>query len=575
MTFAAARAQGDWEFYTVASGTKPSLDLDSGGNPHIAYILETTTGWVRYASWNSGTMGFDTATVNNGNFYGPPSMKMDRNDIPGVNYHRHTPVPEQMYATMVGTSWTNTPIASDNHDGWDNSLEYDSNNLPRTSSIDPVTLGGTASTGVEYAVFNGTTWTVESIGSTLIEYFTSTSLELDANDNPHITYYDSNTDDLMYATKNAGVWTITPVDTDGDVGRFSSLRLDGNGNPHISYYRHLGDSVGIVKYAAWNGSAWEISDVDTLHRVFLSGARNITSLHFDTYDNPDPGDAVISYGDEKTLNFARRTNGQWVKERIVDVNNESTLLGQVNSLAVSALGDIHIAYYVLLTRTPLTGTIKYVRKPMTSDIPCGDFTSLLARCVGSGTVQARATLLNSTIHAGKMVHFEIDQTLYPATIVTNGVHSRAQIAVGGFSSGQHTVTLFDPAGCLNPLVVSCANGTKSAGDEWEKDDALWSAVTPSGRSSEGAILLGNYPNPFNPSTTIGFSLGTDALVSLKVYNVLGQEVATLVDGLRAAGEHTITWDGRNGAGIPLSSGVYMYILRSGNIVETRTMLLTK
>ena len=80
----------------------------------------------------------------------------------------------------------------------------------------------------------------------------------------------------------------------------------------------------------------------------------------------------------------------------------------------------------------------------------------------------------------------------------------------------------------------------------------------------------NYPNPFNPTTNIRYSVATGGLVSLKVYNTLGQELATLVNGNVAPGEHTATFDATR-----FSSGVYIYKLTSGNSVETRKMLLLK
>ncbi len=88
-------------------------------------------------------------------------------------------------------------------------------------------------------------------------------------------------------------------------------------------------------------------------------------------------------------------------------------------------------------------------------------------------------------------------------------------------------------------------------------------------------LLGNYPNPFNPSTTIHYVLGEDTWVTLKIYNALGQEVATLVNEFRPAGYHSTIWDGRTNAGGSAASGVYVYRLSAGNLVKTGRMLLTK
>ncbi len=80
----------------------------------------------------------------------------------------------------------------------------------------------------------------------------------------------------------------------------------------------------------------------------------------------------------------------------------------------------------------------------------------------------------------------------------------------------------------------------------------------------------NYPNPFNPSTNINFELPESGSVSLKVYNVLGQEVASLVNQRMASGAHTIRFDASR-----LSSGVYIYRLVSGNQVQTKKMMLIK
>lgn len=68
----------------------------------------------------------------------------------------------------------------------------------------------------------------------------------------------------------------------------------------------------------------------------------------------------------------------------------------------------------------------------------------------------------------------------------------------------------------------------------------------------------NYPNPFNPSTTIKFALPQDAAVTLKIYNLLGQEVSNLVDETRSAGYHQILWNGRNQSGNQVATGVYFY-----------------
>ena len=83
-------------------------------------------------------------------------------------------------------------------------------------------------------------------------------------------------------------------------------------------------------------------------------------------------------------------------------------------------------------------------------------------------------------------------------------------------------------------------------------------------------LTQNYPNPFNPATTISFSLPKSGYVSLKVYNALAQEVATLVNGVKEAGNHRIDFNAVN-----LNSGIYFYKLETGDIAQVKKMTLIK
>lgn len=85
----------------------------------------------------------------------------------------------------------------------------------------------------------------------------------------------------------------------------------------------------------------------------------------------------------------------------------------------------------------------------------------------------------------------------------------------------------------------------------------------------------NYPNPFNSSTEINFSLARAGDVRLTVYNLLGQEVKTLIDGRITAGEHRVTWDGSDNQGTPCATGVYLYRLQIEDKSESRKMLLLK
>jgi hypothetical protein len=88
-------------------------------------------------------------------------------------------------------------------------------------------------------------------------------------------------------------------------------------------------------------------------------------------------------------------------------------------------------------------------------------------------------------------------------------------------------------------------------------------------------LSQNYPNPFNPSTTIDYSLPERSKVRLVIYNVLGRQVTTLVDGEQSPGFHTARWNGENGNGDRVASGVYLYRLEAEGFTESKKMILLK
>lgn len=88
-------------------------------------------------------------------------------------------------------------------------------------------------------------------------------------------------------------------------------------------------------------------------------------------------------------------------------------------------------------------------------------------------------------------------------------------------------------------------------------------------------LAQNYPNPFNPSTTIAYQLPAGMKVTLRIYDITGQEVTTLVDDYQSAGNFAVRWDGTKRSGVRMPSGVYIYELRGENFVQARKMALVK
>jgi hypothetical protein len=111
---------------------------------------------------------------------------------------------------------------------------------------------------------------------------------------------------------------------------------------------------------------------------------------------------------------------------------------------------------------------------------------------------------------------------------------------------------------------------------WRQDSLVF-VVDPEGIGVEknNAIplrteLLPNYPNPFNPQTMIAYTVSRPAHVTLAVYNVLGQRVATLVDRFQEPGAHSITWRGRS-----FSAGLYFCTFKAGSFTQVRKMMMVR
>ena len=93
--------------------------------------------------------------------------------------------------------------------------------------------------------------------------------------------------------------------------------------------------------------------------------------------------------------------------------------------------------------------------------------------------------------------------------------------------------------------------------------------------ADGFYLEQNYPNPFNPETQIAYQLASGGFASISIYDLLGREIKTLVSEDQPAGSYTVTWNGTDELGNKVTSGVYLYTLKTGILVESKKMILMK
>ena len=128
-----------------------------------------------------------------------------------------------------------------------------------------------------------------------------------------------------------------------------------------------------------------------------------------------------------------------------------------------------------------------------------------------------------------------------------------------------SLTLTDPN--INTLkLIVIPNGT---------DGPFLSTIENYGIAPAEFSLHGNYPNPFNPVTSIGYEIPKESFLTISVYNLLGHKVTDLVSDMHPAGYHNVMWNSMDMSGKPVSSGVYIYTIQADDFRAVKKMLLIK
>ncbi len=168
-----------------------------------------------------------------------------------------------------------------------------------------------------------------------------------------------------------------------------------------------------------------------------------------------------------------------------------------------------------------------------------------------------------------VVHVEI-------LLSTDGGASFDQVITEGALNGSFNWTVNALAGSTNRVKVICHDTAGNSTEAISAANFTIGGVSAAGDVPAGRVVLSqNAPNPFNPRTEIKFSVPTDQDVSLRIYNVEGRLVRTLIQGRQIAGAHSIMWSGQNDQGGMVASGLYFYRLNTDSGTLTRKMTLLK
>ncbi|MBK7141499.1 MAG: T9SS type A sorting domain-containing protein [bacterium] len=173
----------------------------------------------------------------------------------------------------------------------------------------------------------------------------------------------------------------------------------------------------------------------------------------------------------------------------------------------------------------------------------------------------------------------LDRRVYATDTDNAMMYASTNRDIAVFDISSPTPRLLD-AGGIGGYFITAENGIAAVSDSFSIMLYDLRSIQTDVEEEQSTVprqfaLAQNYPNPFNPTTTISYTLPRRANVILEVFNLLGQRVATLVNGEQSAGDHRVEFDASGGTSGRLASGLYFYRLEAGEIRETRKMLLVK
>lgn len=297
-----------------------SLALDDGGDPHLVYA-DGAREAARYARKTGGGWTYDAldfAFFNEGDH---PSLEIDATGNPQAIYQASN-LQFPIYARKSGGAWQFERAANGEQSGFFNSLELDSQNFPHFTDY----IGGLTYM-IRYHWRTSSGWTTDIVEAIDDIGVSGTSLALDANDLPHVTYNGPGLS-LRYAFRIGGDWTRETIEPSG-CNVFAPIAIDPLGVPCVAYSTSAG-----IRYARRVDGVWAIEAVTPI----APSGFGALSMALDSEGNPH---LLYGNGFAGDLYYAHRSGGIWTEQLVVDWPN---YVGNTNSLAIDASDNPHIAF---------------------------------------------------------------------------------------------------------------------------------------------------------------------------------------------------------------------------------------
>jgi len=348
---------------------------------------------------------------------------------------------------------------------------------------------------------------------------------------------------LIADTENDGTWDWTISEDQPEAAGYSVKVSALTGN------------VSDASNATFSIMAPQVTSVATIAALRASNADNTTIYRL-------TGEAVVSY-----LRSTR--NQKYVQDAtggilIDDATGVLTGTFAVGNGLTNLTGKL-TAYHELLEFVPTS--------PLSSPVTTGN--PVTATTVTIADLNANIGLYESRLVELENVHFSDTGSFAAATnyTLTDG-NNNTVVFRTNFSDADYIGTAI-PTQLLNVYAIATRYDATVQLTSRSQNDldgvANNDPTTPAAMNQ----LTGNYPNPFNPQTTIRYNLKNSSPVTVEIYNVLGQKVRTLVSESKAAGSHSVAWDGTDDSHRKVSSGIYFYKMKAGTYSDTKKMVLMK
>ncbi len=443
-----------------------------------------------------------------------------------------------------------------------------------------------------------TTYSANPAGWELVAVQTGISGTISSLDytglNGHLVNDHAGVDSSYWLDRDASWASGAPSATYRDVYRYVTFVRDNGGNwstgavvPHWDFPNGgnadrstnywLGDFAASDAGGFGSGHV-NSEDVTVLSTYYFTAAGNYTNVGPVVVENgsvgkgiPNPPDAMINFQDFVVLGFnygmVSPVNSAPTEFLVPHIPNTPTF-DQLDSepvVSLSRTGDVIEVGEVFTVTVSLSGNEENILKgaevEVTFDPEVLEFVSVTESGLGisgEGVIFTKASLLDNNDAVGMVA----------------GACGGNAMLMGDGNLGTITFKWVAEHAAGARIALRTVKLADGSGDVIEYEGSALTIGADDIMPLEYALHQ-NYPNPFNPTTHIRFDLPEDANVRLVIFNVMGQEVRTLISGSTPAGIHTIAWDGLSNDGRDVGTGLYIYRITANHFTATQKMLLTR